>query len=129
MFKLQPKKIFLVDCLGALLSAISLGIILPLFDSFFGLPQSILYSLAIIALIFGMYSLVCYLIAVKIWRIWLLIIALANTLYALLSIVILFIFSQYLTFFDGLYFIIELVILTLLIVLELKIYFSLKLKL
>jgi hypothetical protein len=126
MIKLHPKKIFLLDCLGALLSAISLGVVLPLFDSFFGVPNTILYSLAITALIFGIYSLVCYLFVRKSWRVWLLIIALANTFYALLSIVILFIFSQYLTFFDGLYFIIELVILALLIILEFKIYFSLK---
>jgi hypothetical protein len=126
MIKLHPKKIFLLDCFGALLSAISLGVVLPLFDSFFGLPNTILYSLAITALIFGIYSLVCYLFVRKSWRVWLLIIALANTFYALLSIIILFIFSQYLTFFDGLYFIIELVILALLIILEFKIYFSLK---
>jgi hypothetical protein len=126
MIKLHPKKIFLLDCLGALLSAISLGVILPLFDSFFGVPNIILYSLAITTLIFGIYSLVCYLFVRKSWRVWLLIIALANTFYALLSIIILFIFSQYLTFFDGLYFIIELVILALLIILEFKIYFSLK---
>lgn len=42
----NPKKLFQIDGLGAILSAILLGIILVRFERFFGIPVSTLYFLA-----------------------------------------------------------------------------------
>jgi hypothetical protein len=47
----------LVDAIGALVSAVSLGVLLPYFQSFIGLPLHLLYVLAFIAVIFLIISL------------------------------------------------------------------------
>jgi zinc transporter ZupT len=47
----------LVDAIGALVSTVSLGVLLPYFQSFIGLPLHLLYVLAFIAAIFCIISL------------------------------------------------------------------------
>jgi hypothetical protein len=54
---LKPKNMLLVDAIGALVSAVSLGVLLPYFQSFIGLPLHLLYVLAFIAVIFLIISL------------------------------------------------------------------------
>jgi hypothetical protein len=55
--KISPKNLFLLDSLGALLSAILLGVILVSFENAFGMPQKTLYTLSYTAIIFSIYSL------------------------------------------------------------------------
>ena len=45
-FSLHPKKLFLIDGLGAMLSAFLLGIVLVELETIFGIPTSVLYWLA-----------------------------------------------------------------------------------
>ncbi len=57
---LNLRTIFLLDGIGALLSAIFLGIILPMLQAHIGIPIYTLWLLAIIALFFAIYSLSCF---------------------------------------------------------------------
>ncbi|MCB0705755.1 MAG: hypothetical protein KDC34_10620 [Saprospiraceae bacterium] len=57
---LQPEKIFLLDGIGALLSAFFLGVLLVRFEAVFGMPKSALYLLASLACLYALYSLSCY---------------------------------------------------------------------
>lgn len=54
------KTLFLIDGLGALLSASLLGLVLPRFEDSVGMPPAILYPLAGVAGLFCLYSLTCY---------------------------------------------------------------------
>lgn len=59
-FTLNPKKLFLIDGLGAVLSAFLLGVVLVKFESIIGIPPSSLYFLAVFPLLFAMYDFYCY---------------------------------------------------------------------
>jgi hypothetical protein len=47
--KLSPKKLLILDSMGALISGISLSLVLPWFSSFFQIPTEIAYFLASLA--------------------------------------------------------------------------------
>ena len=55
-----PKKLFLIDALGAALSSFLLGIVLVKLESIFGIPKNALYILATIPLFFIVYDVLCY---------------------------------------------------------------------
>lgn len=57
---MQPKKLFLIDGLGALVSAFMLGIVLVRLESYIGIPKSSLYILAAIPIFFAAYDLYSY---------------------------------------------------------------------
>ena len=57
---LTPKKLFLIDGIGALLSAFLSGFVWAHLQHHIGLPVSTLYTLAIIALLYAFFDLVCY---------------------------------------------------------------------
>lgn len=52
----EPKWLFLVDGLGAMLSSIFLGVVLVKFETFIGIPSSTLYFLAVIPIFFMIYD-------------------------------------------------------------------------
>lgn len=52
-FNKSPKRLFIVDGVGALLSAFLLGIVLVYFESFFGIPKNVLYILASFPILFA----------------------------------------------------------------------------
>lgn len=60
-FKIDVKtnQLFLLDGLGALLSAILLGGVLPLLQAWIGMPLKVLFSFAAIASLLACYSLYC----------------------------------------------------------------------
>lgn len=58
--ELNPKKLFLVDGFGAILSAFLFGVILVKFEEIFGIPNSVLYFLAIIPIFLLIYDVFCY---------------------------------------------------------------------
>ncbi len=55
----QPKKLFLLDGLGATLSAFLLGVVLVKLERTFGIPSQSLYILATLPVIFVIYDLYC----------------------------------------------------------------------
>ncbi len=117
----NPEKLILVDGLGALLSAFSLGILLPAFQPYFGMPVSVLYVLAIFPVFFALYDFTCYARKPQNWALFIRIIAVANLLYCCLSISLLLYHFTQLTSLGGIYFILELIIVITLAIFELQV--------
>ena len=124
--KRQPKFIFLLDMLGALLSAFMLGVVLVRYNSFVGLSKQILYVLAAIPIGFALYDIWCYfMLDTKISH-FIKGIAIANLAYCALSVAILFFHASSLTILAWVYFIGEIIIVALLAAWELRIARQLK---
>lgn len=118
---MTTRNLFLLDSLGALLSAVMLGVVLPKYEMFFRMPADVLRVLAIIPCIFALYSFLCALIKTKNERLCLTIIAVANLLYCCLTTIYISIFYSKLTIWDLIYFITEIIIVVILALYELKI--------
>ena len=111
---LNPKKLFLIDAMGALLSAFLLGVVLVKFKNLFGVPVSVLYLLTLFPVIFAVYDILCYLKTKNNLKLFLKTIAYLNILYCFVSIVILLNRYKQVTFLGYSYFLVEfLIILTL----------------
>lgn len=104
---LNSKTIFLLDGVGALISLLALGLLLPAFQSYIGMPIMILYGLATLALTFAVYSLSCYQFADHSNPIWLKLIICANLSYCLISLACIFVFFEDLTWLGLTYFVAE----------------------
>ena len=86
----NQKNIFLFDGIGALLSAVFTGLLLPLFSDLLGIQTEILHRLALLPMNYAVYSLSCYKLVKKI-RSWnLLVIIFANLAYCLISGTVIF---------------------------------------
>jgi uncharacterized membrane protein YfcA len=116
----NPKQIFLLDCLGALLSATLLGVVLPSFQPIFGMPHNVLYGLAALACLFAVYSFWNYRWFKEHWRPYLRGIAIVNLLYCGLTAALVIYFRQELTKWGLLYFLQEMVVIIALVVVEFK---------
>ena len=116
---IPPRNCFLIDGVGALVTASSLGLLLAPFESLFGMPSRIVYVLAIIAAAFAMYSLVCYLIQPSNWPVFLRVIAVANLSYSVLTILLLFVYRLEVTALGIAYFIGEIIVVSALAIYEL----------
>ncbi|MCI4670620.1 MAG: hypothetical protein MRZ79_20970 [Bacteroidia bacterium] len=115
----KPKTLFLIDALGALLSAVLLGVVLVEFQSYIGMPKEILYRLAFLAGIFAAYSFFCYARIKARWPIFLRIIAITNILYSILTMGLVFYLHNDMTLLGYLYFILEVIIVVTLALAEL----------
>jgi hypothetical protein len=83
--QLTQRNIFLFDGLGALLSTLVTGFVFLIFSEALGLPPSLLHCLAVLPLVFIIYSLCCSRLAKQIKPWMLLGIAIANLFYCLVS--------------------------------------------
>ncbi len=117
----KPKNIFLLDSFGALLTSIILFFILRNFNDFFGLPKDIFEYLSIIAFAFFVYSLSYYFLVKQNWKPFLKIICTANILYCILTFGILIYNYESVSIFGIIYFLAEIVVITGLVILEMKI--------
>ena len=118
---IPPRQLFLIDGLGALLSAFMLGIVLVQLESYFGMPRPLLYRFAGIALVFSSYSLICYWRLKQRWNVYLFLIAFANLSYCCLTGVYLLLLWDQLTILGLFYFIIEILIVVLLAGIEISV--------
>ncbi|MFT4973000.1 MAG: hypothetical protein ACI9XO_004416 [Paraglaciecola sp.] len=116
----NPKQLFLIDGFGAILSAFLLGIVLVHFENCFGMPVKALYFLAILPCFFAIYDFICFFKAGENWQPYLRIIAFANLIYCVISIGFVVNFYELLTDLGKLYFLLELIIVLLLVLVELK---------
>lgn len=116
----NPRKLFLVDAFGAVLSAFSLGVLLVLFENHFGMPKEKLYYLAAVAVAFAVYSFRCYFRFPNNWRLFLAIIAASNFIYSLVTLCLIVLLYQDLTILGLIYFILELIILSIIIWIEIS---------
>lgn len=83
--RINEKNIFLVDGIGAFLSAFSLGVTLPFFRDWIGMPVATLYFLAAIAFIYSIYSVSRYYFSDCRNSVWLKVIIFANLSYCALT--------------------------------------------
>lgn len=114
----SPANIFLVDSLGACLSTCVLIAIIAPFEPFFRMPVPILYILAAIAASYALYALCCYLARPHNWSRYLRILVGANLLYAGLTASLVLYYYHRITIWCLLYFSLELVVISGLILLE-----------
>ena len=115
----NPKKLFLIDGSGALLTAFLLGVVLTRFEANFGMPRKVLYPLSTMACLYAAYSMGCYFWVGRNWRPFLKAIALANLIYCCLTIGLVIFFYQSLTMLGFTYFVGELLVIGGLIYVEL----------
>jgi hypothetical protein len=108
----NPRKIFLIDGIGALLTATLLYALIRTHTDWFGVLPSACVQLAAVAFVFSVYSFSCYFLARGKWRIFLKIIATANILYCITTIVMLTGFHERLTGLAYVYFSLECGIIT-----------------
>lgn len=117
-------KLFLLDAAGALVSAFFIGIVFRLIYPVTGLPSEILLVLGIIPLFFVAADLL-FLFTLSTWaHKGFLLIAVLNIGYVILSLSVLFIFRDTVTFWGWIYFLPECMIVATLSYIELKSYRS-----
>lgn len=116
----NSKQIFLIDATGALLSTVFLLLILAQFESYFGIPIDTLYILSFIAFCLFIYSSTCFWFVKSRWKSFLRIIIILNSIYAVISITLILKHYEQLTKLGLIYFIFELLIIALIIIMEWK---------
>jgi len=126
MNKFNPRKLFLIDGLGAIVSAFMLGVILTKFENIFGMPRRVLYFLALIPCIFAVYDFGVIFRNLANWGPPLKAIAIANLIYCGISVGFVIHHYQKLTGLGLIYFILEILIVIILSSIELKTAFNLK---
>ena len=108
--KENPEYIFVIDGIGALLSAFLLGVVLVRFEAVFGIPASALYFLASFPMLFALFDLISYLgRSNKSWKN-LRAIAILNILYCLVSLLVGIYHHERLTVLGWAYLLIEILI-------------------
>ena len=125
-YNIHPKQLFLVDGLGGVVSAFFLGIVLVIFKDYIGMPTNILIILALIACLFAVYSLSCFFSFPKNWKSFMRLIAIANSIYCLLTFVLLIFYNNEISVLGHSYFIIEILIILSIVAIEFTsiLYFS-----
>lgn len=123
----SPKNIFLLDSIGAFLTAFLLGFVLAKFQSIVGMPQKTLYFLSALAFVFAIYSLSCYCFVSNKQNNFLRVIIIANILYCCLTTGLIFYNFQTLTVLGLIYFILEIIVIVCLVFIEEKVAKSLRL--
>ncbi len=116
---LQGHKIFLVDALGACVSIVCL-FFLYANEAMFGMPHYVLCNFILIAACLATYSFSCYFFKPKNWGLYLFIIAILNISYCLFTIYHLVQNAPSITVYGFVYFVGEVIIISLLAFFELK---------
>ena len=114
----NPRRIFLIDGAGAVLTAFLLCVVLASFQSFFGMPVRVLYVLGAVAAVFAVYSFSCYCWLKRSHRSFLAAIIIANLLYAVLSLGLVIYYFQQLSSWGLLYFTGEIIVILVLVSIE-----------
>jgi hypothetical protein len=116
----NSKRLFLIDGLGACLTAFFLVAILARFEDSFGMPRTVLYFLSLVACIYAIYSFCCHFFISSNWRPYLKAIAIANAIYCCLTFGLVIYFYPILTILGLLYFLLEIIVVSILVLIELK---------
>ncbi|MEQ8629558.1 hypothetical protein [Ekhidna sp.] len=117
---LSIRKIFLIDSIGALLSAVLLGLVFVHYQYLIGMPVHILQVLAGVAVLFMLYSFSCYYINPVNAKARLRTIAIANLLYCVTTLILMGVYFDELTLLGFTYFILEILVITFLARFEFK---------
>lgn len=119
--KSKPKQLFLVDALGALISAVLLGFVLVQYQPLFGIPADILYTLAAIPCLFAIYDLICYFSLKSNFGIYLASIAGLNIAYCVFSIGVALLYINQIHTLGWIYLVLEVILVCLIAKIEWKI--------
>jgi hypothetical protein len=125
-FTSKPKVLFLIDAMGAALTTCSLFFPLRHFNQYFGMPLNILTNLSILGLAFCVYSWSCYFYLKDNWSPYIRTIAIANLLYCVLTVTLMFFNYNNLTPLGLAYFIGESTIILSLVYVEFRVAGELK---
>jgi hypothetical protein len=117
----KQKTLFLIDSLGAILTAFFLFVIMRQFNGYFGMPKTVLTYLSLIAICFCIYSTTCFLFLKGRWTPFIRLIGIANLLYCALTIRLLIKNYSLLTIIGTTYFLIEIIIICVLSYVELRV--------
>lgn len=120
MINITPKKLFLLDGIGAIATAFTLGVIFPSFEKYFGLPKTVAYLLSAIAVIFAIYSFTCFKVVSNNWKPYLKGIATVNLSYCFLTAGLITHYFSKLSTLAILYFVLELLIIIILAIIEFR---------
>ncbi len=118
---LNPKRLFLIDGFGALLTAVVLFTILARYEDHFGMPRNVVYFLSAMACVYSIYSFCCSFFVSRNWSNYLRTIAIANIAYCCLTFGFMLYFFQVLTILGLVYFSLEIVVISCLVFLEFKV--------
>lgn len=104
-FIASPRKLFLTDALGAILTvALTVGV-LARWTELFGMPAETLYKLAIAGSVFAVFSFGCFLFVRRNFSPFLRIIALANVSYCVATMALCIVYRTQITDLGWVYFI------------------------
>jgi hypothetical protein len=117
----KPKTLFLIDSLGAMLTAFFLFVVLRNFNEYFGMPITILTYLSVIAVCFSIYSIACYFFLKENWTSLIRVIGISNLLYCVLTMGLLLVYFPMLSIGGIIYFSVESIIICGLVYIELKV--------
>jgi hypothetical protein len=120
-FSRNPRTLFLLDGLGAVLTTFSLFFVLRNYYDYFGIPANILTYLSVIGLVYCAYSMACYCLLKDYWTPYLRIIGISNFLYCILTTMLLYAYYKGLTRIGLTYFLAEILIIMLLVYIELRV--------
>ncbi|MES2836803.1 MAG: hypothetical protein V4667_04730 [Bacteroidota bacterium] len=114
----NPKRIFLIDGIGAFITSFFLFFVLRNYNTYFGLPKTTLSYLSIIAILFSIYSISCFYLLNKKWQFFLKAISIANILYCSLTGYLIIYYCKQITVLGLSYFILEISIILILAIVE-----------
>jgi hypothetical protein len=115
----KPKKLFLVDAIGAMLTTILLVVILIYFNHYFGISKTAFSYLSLFAGFLTIYSTTCFFFLKDNWVIYIKIISSANLLYCLFTLALMIFNHAELTIIGLIYFLVEIAIISGLVYIEL----------
>lgn len=118
--EVNPKKLFLIDGSGAILSAFLLGVVLVKFQIIIGVPSKTLYILAIMPILFATYDFYCYRKTHQKTGLFLKGIAILNLIYCCISLGFIFFHFETITKLGLVYILIEIVIVLFLAIIEFR---------
>ncbi|MFD2033569.1 hypothetical protein ACFSKL_02145 [Belliella marina] len=108
----NSKRLFLVDGLGAFITAFLLFVIMGTMSEYFGMPESVLMILAVIASVFCIFSISCFFFVNGNKKPYLKAIGIANLAYCCLTLALIVYFYPQLTLLGLSYFLLEIVIIS-----------------
>ncbi len=120
-FRKNPKLLFLVDGIGALLTLVFLSILLPAIRQLIGIPLKALHFLAIIAIVLLLYSTVCFFLNPLKYEFFVKIIAFANLIYCFITVGAVIFYYDQMTLWGFFYFGLEAFIILILVALEFRV--------
>ncbi len=119
--RVSPKQMFLIDGIGAVLTALCLGVVLPLFHEHIGLPKEVLIAMGGAGVFYGIYSFSCFFFIRSRYVAGLKLLILANLLYCVASAAVVTFYVEQMTLLGLGYFALEVLVILGVVFLEMNV--------